>query len=157
MPITANVERLAAAVPNYIIECAYRAFKRGSVDRIFTLAVGLTRLGYPPLDYLSQVLSDLVSSGRRTDRAKVNLRVNIDGDEVLAISRAAKADGLNKIIEVLSASLGADHGLNFAKPRTHCDKYKSNFVGCLLTFDLYLSAGFEAARGPDENAIVCDS
>jgi tetratricopeptide (TPR) repeat protein len=102
-PVTANIRMLGTAVPNYIVECAYKSFAPGNTDRIFTLAVDLTRQGYPPLHYLEKVISDLVASSRR------RLSRGISG--VVTISKPAKLDGLNKIVQHLSTSLGSDHRL----------------------------------------------
>jgi Integrase core domain len=111
-PVTANVERLATLVPNYIIECGYKSFKRGSIDRIFTLAVGLTVQGYPPLYHLRRVISELVSDTRpRVVVVASKRRFGRETTEVSRISNPAKIDGLNKISQELTKLLGADHDL----------------------------------------------
>jgi tetratricopeptide (TPR) repeat protein len=110
-PVTANVSRLGTVVPNYIVECAYKTFRRGSIDRIFTLTVDLTRQGYPPWDYLQKVISDLVDNSQRTAGSSLRPRYGRSNVEVMTISKPAKIDGLNEIIQELSKSLGTDHNL----------------------------------------------
>lgn len=64
-PVTAYVNRLASAVPDYMIDIAYRYYKRESIDRILELAAISAQDGFPPLHTLQKVLSDVHTQSLR--------------------------------------------------------------------------------------------
>lgn len=100
-PVTANVTRLANAVPDYIIEAAYKAYHRDRFERIFELAVNSSADGYPPMAHLSRVVADIFAHSK-----------SLSGDGVSKkriLSR--NSDGLFTIGRTLVRLQGGDHKL----------------------------------------------
>jgi hypothetical protein len=66
-PVTAYVTRLASAVSDYMIDVAYRSYKRDSIDRIIDLFVIATRDGFPPLQMANRVFADILAPPPSTE------------------------------------------------------------------------------------------
>ncbi|SCB51695.1 Cdc6-related protein, AAA superfamily ATPase [Bradyrhizobium shewense] len=64
-PVTAYVTRLASVVPDYMVDIAYRYYQRESVDRILELAAISTQEGFPPLQTMKKILSDVYAQSNR--------------------------------------------------------------------------------------------
>jgi hypothetical protein len=85
-PVTANVSRLAEALPDYAVETAYKSFKRESIDRILDLAVKATDDGFPPLKTLDRIATDAVrvtKGERKRDPHAIRRRI----DKLFTIGR----------------------------------------------------------------------
>jgi hypothetical protein len=64
-PVNAYVVRLACAVADYMIEVAFKSYRRESIDRILELALITSQDGFPPLQTLSSVLKEVITQSRR--------------------------------------------------------------------------------------------
>jgi hypothetical protein len=94
--VTVYVNRMAGVVSDYFVENAYRTFRRESIDRILDLTHRLVTDGFPPMNCLDRIATDVVritSSDRHLQRQTRRRRVQ----RVYAIGRS------------LSKSLGGAH------------------------------------------------
>lgn len=85
-PVTANVRRLASAVPDYVVDVAYKSFKRDNIDRILDFAARAAAEGFPPLqtiDRISRDCSQITKTERRSHPQVLRKRV----DDLFAIAR----------------------------------------------------------------------
>lgn len=104
-PVTANVSRIATDVPSYIIEAAYNAYRRGSLDRILTHAVQLTKDGYPPLQNLGRIISDILAQCSELKNAGRDIGLDVKA------TLKRREDGLYEIGRQLAATIGGGHRL----------------------------------------------
>jgi KaiC/GvpD/RAD55 family RecA-like ATPase len=95
-PVTPYVTRLASAVSDYMIDVAYRSYKRDSIDRILDLFVIATRDGFPPLQMASRVFADIIAVPR-----------NSESDALLR----RRSDKCFKIGRQLVPMLGGNHAI----------------------------------------------
>lgn len=69
-PVTAYVNRLASAVPDYFIDMAYRTFRRESIDRVLSLTERLVADGFPPMNFLDKIAIDSVRVTKSSSAGK---------------------------------------------------------------------------------------
>jgi hypothetical protein len=97
-PVSANVRRLASAVPDYIVEVAYKTFKRDNIDRILAFAEQAASEGFPPLQTLDRISRDC-------------LRVTKTDRKPQPQTLRRRVDNLFSIVRQLSKLLGSSHPL----------------------------------------------
>ena len=100
-PVTTNVTRLANAVPDYIVETAYKAYQRDKIDRIFDLAVKSSADGYPPLMNLGRVVAEIFAHSKSLSGDGLSKKRLLDRN----------SEGLFTIARTLVRLQGSEHKL----------------------------------------------
>lgn len=95
-PVNAYVVRLASAVPDYMIDVAFKSYRRESIDRIIELALITTQDGFPPLQTVGRVLKETLNQSRKS------------GNRVASRKRCDQCFRLGRS---LSKNIGTQHAL----------------------------------------------
>ncbi|QUS38634.1 hypothetical protein RPMA_07140 [Tardiphaga alba] len=95
-PVNAYVVRLASAVADYIIDVAFKSYRRESVDRVLELALISTQDGFPPMQTLSRLLQEVVFQSRAAKNVGLLRR---------------RSEQCAKLGRALSKAIGSEHVL----------------------------------------------